>query len=165
MISNIKHQIKKGAARVILCSALAISIIPMTASASSGDSGRLLEAQFEDAEGFRLFKYRTLKALNTLRDLGMTPQAIVETLSGFEDSDLGTQAQDAAGQISAYTDNIGQDIADAVTEQTQAIVQDAADAATAAARRQMNNWIDSLGESIGRAIRDAIDGVLGGSAE
>lgn len=158
MVRNLTYRIKKGAAQVILCGALAVSAIPMTAYASTGDSGRLLEAQFEDEEGFRLFRYRTLKALNTLRDVGMTPQAIVQTLSGNDPAIDGT---DAADTLSGYTS----DIADAVTDKTQEIVQDATDAAMDAARQQMNNWVDSLGWSIGQAIRDAIDNVLGIGSE
>lgn len=171
MAEQLAYHIKKGAARIILCSALAISAMPMTTYASSGDSGRLLEAQFEDQEGFRLFRYRMLKALNTLRDAGMTPQAIAQTITNAERGGADGESADARNfanvtdDVSDYASHVAQGISDEVQERTQEIVQDATDAATEAARQQMNNWVDSLGESIGKAIHDAIGGVLGTESE
>lgn len=185
----ILNWLQNRAARVILCSALAIGSVavtgvaaaePMTVCAQeSNDSGtpRMLEAQFEDAEGFRLFKYRTLRALNKLRDMGLTPQAIMQTLRGLDTSQsgedrvsdgvdaatadassaIGDAADSVSEQVGAYVGDVAQDVAGAVQEQTQVIARDAADAA----REQMNGWAESIGESIGNALRDAIDQVLG----
>lgn len=153
-----RNTIKKGAARILLCSALAISIISVPVHAAEE---QMLTTGFEDNESFRLFKWRTLKALNTIRDAGLTPQAIVDNL--FGSGAVTGAAQSAEGALSDYADGIGQEIADAVQEQTEAVVQNATDAATEAAKRQMNNWVDSMGESIGNALREMIDSILGGS--
>lgn len=160
---------------MILCGALAISagtmtgaVIPMTVQAQETDgTQRMLEAQFEDAEGFRLFRYRTLRALNKIRDAGLTPQAIVETLQGARDDGTMSGLVDQTGlgeagaAVSDYTGELAQSITDTAREQTQTITEDAA----AAAQAQMNNWADSLGRSIGNAIRRAIADVLGDGSE
>lgn len=167
-----RNTIKKGAARILLCSALAISTITLPVSAADQ---QMLTTGFEDNEDFRLFKWRTLKALNTIRDVGLTPQAIVGTLFGDGLTAATENTTDAVdGAISSYTDDIGQDLADAVTERTQAIASEAADAAkeagdkaveqaTETAKAQMNNWVDSIGESIGQSLREFIDSIFGTS--
>lgn len=156
---KIHNIIKKNAARILLCSVLIINTMSITAYASDE---QMLTTGFEENENFRLFKWRTLKALNTLRDYGLTPQAIADNL--FGDS-LSVTTGNADSAISDYTSDIGQNIADAVQERTEEAVQDATDKATEAAKRQMNNWVDQLGESIGNALRDLIDSIFGGSSE
>lgn len=167
MVSKIHKQLRKGAARVILCGALAVSAAASTACSSSAASDETQETRAADAEGTRLFKYRTLRALNTLRDMGLTPQGAVDALSGLRDNEAVAEAtDDAAGRIQQYTSDVGQDIADTVTEQTQAAVRQATDAATDVARREMSNWVDSLGRSIGSAIREFAEGIMSiGAAE
>lgn len=168
---NIKN-IKKGAARVILCSVLAIRTIALPVYAANE---QMLVTGYEENENFRLFKWRTLKALNTIRDVGLTPQAIVNNLFGDGLTDTTENATDAVDSaISDYTDDIGQNLADAVQERTQAIASEAADVAkeagdkavaqaTDAAKEQMNNWVDSIGESIGQSLREFIDSIFGTS--
>lgn len=165
-----RNTIKKGAARIILCSALAISTITLPVSAADP---QMLTTGLENNEDVRLFKYRTLKALNTIRDYGLTPQAIVANLFGDAITNATGDAADTVdGAIADYTDDVGQNLADAVQERTQAIASEAADAAkeagdkavtqaTDAAKQQMNNWVDSIGESIGQSLREFIDGIFG----
>lgn len=156
-----KNIYKKGAAWGLLCGALIITSISIPAYAGENTGAQLLETQFEDNESFRIFKYRTLKALNELRDLGLTPQAIVATLG--QNDQIADATDSAATAISDYTSDVGQEIAGAVQDKANEVVQDVTDKAAEAAKEQMNNWVDSLGESIGRAIREFIDGILGGN--
>lgn len=154
------NDIPKGAARILLCSALTISILRSPVSVHAADQ-QMLTTGIEDNDSFRVFRYRTLKALNELRDLGLTPQAIVETLG--QSDQIADATDSATTAISDYTSDVGQEIAGAVQEKANEVVRDVTDKATEAAKEQMNNWVDSLGESIGQAIREFIDGIMGGN--
>lgn len=177
---NLKYRIRKigtGVATIVVCSALAVTR-PISCCASEGFGTEQTvsheTAEDEDRdETIRILKFRLLKALNVLRDAGLTPQAILEEVEGSHGApesalEAGTTAAEglqgpAGDMVGQLQESAGNAISDATEDIAQAAgdaASDAVDQATDAAKEKADEAIDSIGDRMRQSLQEFLDGIF-----